>query len=173
MMQKISFFLTGLFLCFALPIQAENFDWNTPQEVHHGSKEIKVYRDPNCNCCHKWITHLEKHQFNVIDLLTSDMASVKEAVKLPTQLASCHTAIIDGYIIEGHVPADDIKRLLRDKPDIAGLSVPRMPVGTPGMEMGNRKDDFSVFSFTKDNDISVFKHYQQSSPANNDTSHKH
>ncbi|NQY26993.1 MAG: DUF411 domain-containing protein [Piscirickettsiaceae bacterium] len=120
---------------------------------------IEVYRSPTCNCCHKWITHLEENKFSVIDKLTQDMVSVKEAVKLPKQMASCHTAIIDGYIIEGHVPADDILRLLTEKPEVAGLSVPQMPVGTPGMEMGERKDPFIVFQFDKAGKHSVFSEY--------------
>lgn len=133
--------------------------------------EIKVYRNPTCNCCHKWINHLEQNKFNVIDMLTSDMASVKESVNLPKQMASCHTAIIDGYIIEGHVPAADIKRLLIEKPDIAGLAVPQMPVGSPGMEIGPRKDNFVVFTFNKSGEISVFNEYIfNSAPM---TSHQH
>jgi hypothetical protein len=123
------------------------------------SPEIKVYRDPDCQCCHKWINHLKQNKFNVLDLPTRNMARVKEAVKLPTKMASCHTAIIDGYIIEGHVPANDIVRLLTDKPDIAGLSVPKMPVGTPGMEMGERKDPFIVFQFDKSGKHSIYNRY--------------
>ena len=124
------------------------------------SPDIKVYRNPTCNCCHKWTNHLEENKFNVIDLLTTNMDQVKEAVKLPKQMASCHTAIIEGYIIEGHVPANDIRRLLAEKPDIVGLSVPQMPVGTPGMEMGTRKDDFIVFQFDHDGHSDVFNQYQ-------------
>jgi hypothetical protein len=122
--------------------------------------DIKVYRDPDCQCCHKWISHLKENKFNVLDVLTADMASVKEAVQLPKQMTSCHTAIIEGYIIEGHVPATDIRRLLAERPDIAGLSVPQMPVGTPGMEMGERKDNFTVFQFNKEGKYSTFNSYQ-------------
>ncbi len=121
--------------------------------------EIKVYRNPNCNCCHKWMAHLEENKFSAIDVLTNNMADVKEAVKLPKQMASCHTAIIEGYIIEGHVPATDIRRLLASKLDIAGLSVPQMPVGTPGMEMGPRKDNFIVFQFDHEGHYDVFNQY--------------
>jgi len=92
-------------------------------------------------------------------MLTHDMNTVKEAVGLPPKMASCHTAIIDGYIIEGHVPADDIKQLLKDKSDIAGLSVPQMPVGTPGMEIGSRKDNFIVFQFDKKGHYSIYNQY--------------
>jgi len=122
--------------------------------------DIKVYRSPTCQCCHKWINHLEDNKFNVIDMLTNNMASVKDAVQLPNKMTSCHTAIIDGYIIEGHVPASDIRRLLAEKPDIAGLSVPQMPVGTPGMEMDKRKDNFIVFQFKKEGQYSVFNQYE-------------
>ncbi|OUR64638.1 hypothetical protein A9Q79_04880 [Methylophaga sp. 42_25_T18] len=162
-MKFISFF-TALFLLISPPLSAADYDWDTAIETHHGSKDIKVYRNPNCNCCHKWIQHLEKHEFNVIDMLSHDMASVKEAVDLPKTMSSCHTAIIDGYIIEGHVPADDIKRLLMNRPDIAGLSVPKMPIGTPGMEMGERKEDFVVFSFSKTGKVEIFNQYQSPIP---------
>jgi len=123
------------------------------------NEDIKVYRDPNCQCCHKWINHLEENKFNVLDILTPDMASVKEAAHLPKQMTSCHTAIIEGYVIEGHVPATDIRRLLAERPDIAGLSVPQMPLGTPGMEMGERKDNFNVFQFNKEGKYSIFTSY--------------
>lgn len=134
--------------------------------------EIKVYRDPECQCCHKWISHLEENKFNVLDILTPDMASVKEAVHLPKQMASCHTAMIEGYVIEGHVPAADIRRLLAERPDIAGLSVPQMPVGTPGMEMGERKDNFNVFQFNKEGKYSIFTSYQLDEN-NNYHTHQH
>jgi len=124
------------------------------------NNEIKVYRDPECQCCHKWITHLEDNKFNVLDILTPDMASVKEAVHLPKQMTSCHTATIEGYVIEGHVPAADIRRLLAEKPDIAGLAVPQMPVGSPGMEMGEVKHNFAVFQFNKEGKYSIFTSYQ-------------
>lgn len=122
--------------------------------------EIKVYRDPECQCCHKWIAHLEENKFNVLDLLRPDMASIKEAAHLPKQMTSCHTAMVDGYIIEGHVPAADIRRLLTEKPKIAGLAVPQMPVGAPGMEMGEVKHNFTVFQFNKDGKYTIFTSYQ-------------
>ena len=123
-------------------------------------REITVYRSPTCQCCHKWIEHLKDNNFNVIDKLSNDMASVKETLGLPNKMTSCHTAVIDGYIIEGHVPATDIESLLFNKPAIAGLSVPKMPVGTPGMEMGPRKDPFIVFQFDKQGGYSVFQQYE-------------
>jgi hypothetical protein len=88
------------------------------------------------------------------------MQSLKQQYGIPSELASCHTAIINDYVIEGHVPADDIKQLLIDKPEIAGLTVPAMPVGTPGMEMGNRKDSFRVLQFDKESKVQSFSEYR-------------
>ncbi len=121
--------------------------------------DIKVYRSPDCQCCHKWINHLEKNEFNVLDVIRSDMASVKQAVQLPKAMTSCHTALVEGYIIEGHVPAADIRRLLAERPNIAGLSVPKMPVGTPGMEVEQRKDNFNVFHFNKEGKFGIYSRY--------------
>ncbi len=122
-------------------------------------QDITVYRSPSCGCCSGWIKHLQEHQFNVIDIKTNNMNKLKQKYGIPSKLASCHTAIIDDYVIEGHVPAADIKQLLSQKPNIIGLTVPEMPVGTPGMEMGNRKDPFSVLTFDKDGNTTIFKQY--------------
>ncbi|MDM8568460.1 DUF411 domain-containing protein [Thiotrichales bacterium HSG1] len=124
-------------------------------------KDITVYRSPNCGCCGGWIQHLQEHKFNVIDIKTNNMSNLKQKYGITEKLASCHTAIIDGYVIEGHVPAADIKQLLSQKPDVVGLTVPEMPVGTPGMEMGDRKDPFAVLTFDKDGNTSIFKQYDK------------
>ncbi|MDM8564615.1 DUF411 domain-containing protein [Candidatus Halobeggiatoa sp. HSG11] len=123
------------------------------------TQEITVYRSPNCGCCSGWIKHLQEHQFSVIDIKTNNVDKLKQKHGITDKLASCHTAIVDGYVIEGHVPASDIKRLLSEKLDVVGLTVPAMPVGTPGMEMGNRKAPFSVLTFDKNGKTTVFKHY--------------
>ncbi len=121
-----------------------------------------VYHSPDCNCCGGWIDHLKTQGFQITDFSTPDIETVKQKYNVPDNLSSCHTAIVDGYVIEGHVPADDIKRLLQEKPNVAGLSVPQMPVGTPGMEMGNRKDPFYVFSFDRKDSVAVFNKYPSS-----------
>ena len=139
---------------------AGNSAWDTPKESYTGKMDITVYRDPNCGCCSAWINHLEKHQFNVTDIKTGNMSSIKHKLGVPGKLASCHTATINGYVIEGHVPADDIKKLLKDKPEIIGLSVPQMPIGTPGMEQGGRTDPFAVIQFDKDNRYESFREYR-------------
>jgi hypothetical protein len=122
--------------------------------------EIMVYRSPTCGCCSKWIKHLEENQFNIKDIVSDDMQAIKEKYGVPRNMASCHTAIVDGYVIEGHVPARDIKRLLKIKPKVIGISVPGMPSGTPGMEMGGRKDPYQVISFDKEGKYEVFSRYE-------------
>jgi hypothetical protein len=146
-------------MSFSTLLYAENSGWDMSKENYAGTKEITVYSDPNCGCCSKWVAHLEKHDFDVTDIKTGAIGMIKGKYNVPPALTSCHTAIIDGYVIEGHVPADDIKRLLNSRSDIRGLSVPQMPVGTPGMEMGDRKDHFEVISFTDDSETAVFQKY--------------
>lgn len=147
-------------MMLSLPLAAQDSQWDKTDEALQQPTEIKVYRSPNCQCCHRWIEHLKKHNFSVIDEVTHNLEAVNERAAIPPVMHSCHTAVVNGYLIEGHVPADDIKRLLKEKPDVMGLSVPRMPVGTPGMEMGPRKDNFTVVSFDKDNQFRIFNRYE-------------
>ena len=124
-----------------------------PVAMNH---EITVFRSPTCGCCGKWVEHMEAAGFKVDDKITEDVTAVKEHYGLPEDLASCHTAIANGYVIEGHVPAEDVQQLLRDKPNIAGITAPGMPIGSPGMEMGDDVEPYTVFSFTNDGSIETF-----------------
>ena len=117
---------------------------------------ITVYKTPTCGCCGKWIDHLEASGFRVDTRVLDDLGPVKSAHKVPLRLASCHTALVDGYVVEGHVPADVIKRLLAERPPIAGIAVPGMPIGSPGMEMGNQRDRYQVISFDGDGRMAVY-----------------
>src|SRR4051812_11152683 len=117
---------------------------------------IVVYKDPNCGCCKGWIEHLRKHGFDVAVRDTSDVSGAKRTGRVPERLASCHTAFVNGYVVEGHVPAADIQRMLEEKPKIAGIAVPGMPAGSPGMDMGGRADRYDVVAFTRDGRTSVF-----------------
>ncbi len=149
-----------LFLCWlSLPVYAES-EWSSSTISLDHPIDITVYRNPDCQCCHKWISHLENNGFHVIDKLTHNLDAVKEKLGVPSAMHSCHTALVDDYVIEGHVPANDIMRLLTQKPAITGLAVPQMPVGTPGMEMGPRKDDFAVIEFTQDQQYTIFTTYK-------------
>ncbi len=146
------FLIIGL-LVFSACIKAETVEAARPVD-------IVVYRSPTCTCCEKWLEHLKKNNFNVKDIVTDDIQSIKNKYGVPDAMASCHTAIVDGYVIEGHVPANDIMKLLKTKPKIVGIAVPGMPSGTPGMEMSGRKDSYKVMSFDKENHYEVFNSYE-------------
>jgi len=122
------------------------------------SEKITVYKSPTCGCCAKWVDHLKSNGFEVEAVDTKDMYSVKKKAGIPYSLGSCHTARVDGYVIEGHVPASDIKRLLEERPDVVGLTVPGMPMGSPGME-GPRKDHYKVMTFDKSGNTTVFSRH--------------
>lgn len=122
--------------------------------------EIVVNRSPSCGCCGKWVEHLKSSGFNVVDKLVEDVQSIKAKNGVTPEIASCHTALVGGYVVEGHVPVKDIKKMLADKPKIVGIAVPGMPVGTPGMEMGSKKDAYQVIGFDKDHKTHVFSEYK-------------
>ncbi len=122
--------------------------------------DIVVHRSPSCGCCEKWVEHLKQNNFKVEDIVSTDVQAVKDKYGVSKELASCHTALVNGYVIEGHVSSADIHKLLQKKPDVVGLTVPKMPSGTPGMEMGGRKDPYQVFTFDKKNQQQVFSDYQ-------------
>lgn len=122
---------------------------------------IDVHRDANCGCCKDWINHLEANGFAVTDHVETDMAAVKTRLGVPHRLGSCHTGVIDGKFVEGHVPAADILTL-RAHPDLIGAAVPGMPMGSPGMEMGDRQDAYKVIGLNRQGEESVLAGY----PAN-------
>lgn len=121
--------------------------------------EVEVYKSPTCGCCNEWVKHLQANGFSVKAHDVSDVAQYKTAFGLPITLGSCHTAKVGGYVIEGHVPANEIKRLLKERPVISGLAVPGMPMGSPGMEQGAHKDRYDVMSFDKQGKIGVYARY--------------
>lgn len=120
--------------------------------------QIDVHRDAYCGCCKDWIAHLEASGFTVNDHVETDMVAVKQRLGVPPRLASCHTAVINGQFVEGHVPAADILRLQK-RPDLLGLAVPGMPIGSPGMEMGARQDPYQVIGLGKDGRETVINQY--------------
>lgn len=116
---------------------------------------ITVYKDANCGCCKSWVDHLRKHAFRVTAHDASEMDQVKTNFGVPSKLHSCHTAVVAGYVIEGHVPAADIRKLLKQRPRIAGLAVPGMPMGSPGME-GPRTEPYETIAFERNGKSRVF-----------------
>ncbi|MGD1942359.1 MAG: DUF411 domain-containing protein [Leptolyngbyaceae cyanobacterium] len=121
--------------------------------------EMTVYRDPSCGCCGKWVKHMEAAGFTVRDEVTDAMMANTAQSGVPEELSSCHTAIANGYLIEGHVPADDVQRLLTTQPNVAGLTAPGMPMGSPGMESAAGVEPYTVFSFTDDGAIAAFANH--------------
>lgn len=120
-------------------------------------KPITVYKDPNCGCCAKWVDHMKAAGFATTVHDVADVEPIKARYGVPTALRSCHTALVDGYVVEGHVPAADVLRLVRERPStVQGIAVPDMPAGSPGMEMGPRTDRYDVVTFAKNGTTRVF-----------------
>jgi hypothetical protein len=118
---------------------------------------ITVYKNAQCGCCRSWVEHLRKEGFQVTAKDVDDLAAIKTKLGVPASLTSCHTAVVGQYVVEGHVPGADIRKLLTEKPKIAGIGVPGMPVGSPGMEMeGMPADKYDVMTFAKDGKQRVF-----------------
>lgn len=119
---------------------------------------VEVYKSAYCGCCTEWVKHLEANGFKVNTKDVANPSDYREKFGIPDELGSCHTAMVQGYAIEGHVPAADIKRLLAERPKAKGLAVPSMPLGSPGME-GPRKDPYDVLLVQSDGKYSVYRHY--------------
>jgi hypothetical protein len=117
--------------------------------------EVVVYKTPSCGCCKKWIEHLRANGFLVTARDTSDLGGVAAHYGVPSKLTSCHTALVGGHVVEGHVPADVIQRLLKERPNLAGVAVPGMPAGSPGME-SETPTHFRIFTFEKSGATAVY-----------------
>ncbi len=131
--------------------------WMTSAGAASGPR-ILVYKTESCGCCLDWVKHLEANGFGVDVRNVADTAVHREKLGMPKQYGSCHTGVVSGYVLEGHVPAAEIKRLLAEKPKARGLAVPGMPMGSPGME-GHRKDRYDVLLVATNGRASVYQHY--------------
>ncbi|MFC4353063.1 DUF411 domain-containing protein [Fodinicurvata halophila] len=120
------------------------------------SEKLEVYKSPYCNCCEAWVRHMREAGFAVEVHDVEDLAPIKQSHGITPDLASCHTAVLGDYVIEGHVPAEDVARLLEAAPQAKGLAVPGMPLGSPGMEQGNRSQPYDVIVFTETGKQAVF-----------------
>ncbi|TVQ17692.1 MAG: DUF411 domain-containing protein [Leptolyngbya sp. DLM2.Bin15] len=127
-----------------------------PEKQSLVQPKLIVFRSPTCSCCGQWVEHMEAAGFRVEDHVTDDMTAIKQQYGVPDTLSSCHTALVGGYVIEGHVPASDVQRLLREQPDVVGLAVPGMPIGSPGMEMGDEVEPYTVIAFTQTGETLTF-----------------
>lgn len=128
-----------------------------PALAQRGGPTVQVYKSPTCGCCANWVKHLQQHGFATQVTETDDVAAIKARHNIPAKVQSCHTAIVGGYVLEGHVPAADVQRLLKDKPAVVGLAVPGMPIGSPGMEVPNMTPQrYDVIAFDKRGQLKVF-----------------
>ena len=127
---------------------------------------IEVWKSPTCGCCNDWVKHLQANGFQV-KAIDKGNSAIRKELGMPLKYGSCHTAKVDGYVIEGHVPAKEIRRLLKERPAALGLSVPEMPIGTPGMdgpEYGGQVDPYNVLLVRRDGSSSVYQAYRESRP---------
>ena len=129
--------------------------YSNPAVIAASDTPITVYASPSCSCCHKWVAHLEQNRFHVTVENVSDVTPIKSKLGIPKDLWSCHSGMVEGYAIEGHVPADLIQKMLAERPNIAGLAAPGMPNGAPGME-GATTDRYEVIAFTRSGETSVY-----------------
>lgn len=123
--------------------------------------EINVYKSPSCGCCGAWVSNLRTSGLNVVVHDMDDVTPIATKAGVPADLRSCHTAIVDGYFVEGHVPAPDIRKLLRERPKARGIAVPGMPIGSPGMEQGDRKDAYATLIVDRGGGARVFARHNQ------------
>ncbi|HEX4879171.1 MAG TPA: DUF411 domain-containing protein [Limnobacter sp.] len=124
---------------------------------------VEVWKTPTCGCCSEWVDHLRQNGFEVKVNDVQDTAAFRAALGMPQDYGSCHSAKVAGYAIEGHVPAEDIKKLLADRPDAVGLAVPGMPLGSPGMEhpdMPHKRHAYDVLLVSKQGEASAYTHYE-------------
>lgn len=146
---------TGI-LAIVLAVTAVNHPAVAQTKAAAAKPQMSVYKTPTCGCCGKWVEKMQASGFNTTVTNLDDVGPIRAKNGLPPRLASCHTTLVGGYVIEGHVPAEDIKRLLRERPaGIAGLSAPGMPAGSPGMDVPN-SPPYEVLAFDKAGKTRVF-----------------
>ncbi|MCE3039913.1 DUF411 domain-containing protein [Helicobacter anatolicus] len=124
------------------------------------AQTITIYESPTCECCTKWSSYLKKNGFKTKDVKVANFYDYKNKYNIPENMRSCHTGYVEGYFLEGHIPAEDIQKLLQQKPnDIIGLSVPNMPIGSPGMEQGDYKENYNTYAIKKDGSIIIWSRH--------------
>ena len=123
--------------------------------------EINVYKSPYCGCCGAWVDNLKVSGLKVVVHEMEDVTPIARKAGVPDEARSCHTAIVDGYFVEGHVPASDIRKLLRERPKARGITVPGMPIGSPGMEQGDRKETYATLIVDRSGVTRVFARHNQ------------
>jgi hypothetical protein len=147
------FVVASIALCGAgLVVRAQQ----APKPQGAAKPTVAVYKTATCGCCSKWVDHMRAAGFDVRATDVDNIGQVKSSYGVPSDLGSCHTSLVGGYVVEGHVPADVVSRLLREKPKFAGLAVPGMPVGSPGMEQPGRVMSYEIIGFERSGTVSVY-----------------
>ncbi len=153
-------YLCGLLIALCLFIGGNNAIASNNLQAADTPNELTVFRSPTCGCCEDWLDYIKAEGFQIKDdNVTENMDAIKQAHGVSAGLDSCHTALIDGYVIEGHVPASDVRQLLTSRPNVIGITAPGMPMGSPGMEMGDRADSYTVYAFTAQNKVIPFANH--------------
>lgn len=130
---------------------------SAPVQAQRQGPTVQVFKSPTCGCCANWVKHLQQHGFTTQVTETEDVGAIKQRHGVPPKAQSCHTALVGGYVLEGHVPAADVQRLLKEKPGVVGLAVPGMPIGSPGMEVPNvPAQKYNVVAFDKQGQLKVY-----------------
>ena len=147
------------FASFSTPVNAQQTGNVMEQALAPSThSKIAIYRSESCGCCTKWGEYIQAEGFQIQDKVVKDMDAFKQANGITPELASCHTAVVDGYVVEGHVPAASINKMLDERPDIRGLTAPGMPMGSPGMETaGIKAEAFDVLAIANDGTTTVFE----------------
>ena len=130
----------------------------SPQVLAQKAVLVEVWRSPTCGCCGEWVKHLQKNGFATRVHMVDDTGPVRRGAGMPERLGSCHTAKVEGYVIEGHVPASDIRRLLAERPAALGLTAPGMPAGSPGMDVPS-SPPYEVLLVARDGTATLFKRH--------------
>jgi hypothetical protein len=144
----------GIVLAAAIPLSGAAA---VPLQQTPAKPRVTVYKSPTCGCCSKWVDHMRAHGFDVKAMDVENINDVKRKNGVPQALSSCHTSLVNGYVLEGHVPADVVSRLIRERPKVAGLAVREMPIGSPGMEVEGRKDSYAIETFDKAGQSAVYE----------------
>ena len=143
-------------IAFAAVLAAMSTIWFGPApRAQRTAPSVTVYKSPTCGCCTKWVDHMRANGFVVTATNVEDMAAVKQKYGVPDKVGSCHTSLVGGYVIEGHVPADVVKRLLAERPKVAGLAVPGMPASAPGMDIPGQP--YTIVGFDRAGQLTVYE----------------
>ena len=148
----------------------ENTSTNQPEPVLAATTVpadapvVTVYKSPTCGCCTLWAEHMTSEGFQVETRDVANLTAIRDSLGMPADLSSCHTATVEGYVVEGHVPGDQVRRMLAERPEARGLSVPGMPLGSPGMEQGSRRQPYDVLLVGSTGEAVVYAHIPGSAP---------